>query len=866
MTTKKRPLLLFPTPIRQERSRPRSGAPRYGFPGKSSQAARFEPQLKSLAAALGSQRAAMSASAEFSEPEKVLVFEVIGSVNDFMRAVEKAGLEWLTDIKLDDLQPDDEFYALDDKGERCEGKLLEGRLYLTMTNQQALKEMLSLWRIWESDKPLPRGYAPWKHVFNQLKDVRFWNAQDRVEGTGLREDWSERLELGHDAVPFEVELWYRGDRSLRDRAEQHAQNLIGRAGGQVVRVAMIDEIRYHALAGTIPALNVESFLEGVGVESELVRCDDVMFLRPSGQGAFLTILDEEPTESEVPSADLPEGDPIAALLDGMPVQRHPLLNGRLIIDDPEDWADEYTVESRSHGTSMASLIVHGDLSWSLGPIDTPLIVRPIMKPGPKNFSGRTLEHVPDDVLPADILRTAITRMFEGQRPIAPSVRVVNLSVCDRYRPFSWSMSAWARCLDWLAFRYGILFIVSSGNCAEPIPLDIPKWQMTSANENDRRDAFLAALPRTWQVRRLLSPAESINALTVGSVNTDAAGAVSLASGCCEPYPTGTVLPSPFTRIGPGYRRSVKPDLVNSGGRAVYSEDIASRGPNAVARIRKPTRAPGHLVAAPHPSAARQAATVHSVGTSNAAALTTRSALLLHSQVIKNVLESQQCPTMGRRHQSVLLKALLVHGSSWPADQEAFDQVLESLGSDGRQRRNWGSRIFGFGIPDVDRVAYCTDQRASLLGWGDIEPEEACVYQIPLPPSLSYRREVIRLISTVAWFTPINARHHDYRRAALKVEYPGIRPKQAFGAISNDVDHLSAARGTIYHQVHVGSKAAVFGDDDYMALQINCRPAAGGLEDSVPYAVVVTLEVGEESDIPIYEEVRARVEIPVSVQT
>lgn len=867
MNDGKRPLLLFPSPIQQERSRRRGGGAAYSFPPKSRQIERFGEQFASLASALSAQRAAVTANADFAEPEKVLVFEIAGSVDTFVRAVHKAGLEWLTDLRLEDLEPDDDFYVEDKEGKRREKTKLEGRLFLTMTDQRALEEMLSLWAMWETDQRLPRGYAPWGHVFAQLRTVRFWDSSDRLEGTGLQEDWQERLNLGQTVVPFEVELWYREDRTKRDLAEHHIERLIRGVGGGVSQTAMIEEIRYHAVAGTLPAENVDAFLGGIGSEANLVRCDDIMFFRPTGQAAFISPVGEVETQLAVAELALPEGEPIAALLDGMPVQRHPLLSGRLTVDDPDEWAEDYPARARMHGTAMASLITLGDLSSGASPIDSPLLVRPIMKPAAPGLDGVSVEHIPDNVLPTDLVRRAVVRLFEGEAgedPVAPSVRIINLSVCDRMRPFARSMSAWARCLDWLSYRYGVLFVVSAGNCVVPIAVDIPKGTLATCVEQDRQDAFVAAIVRTWEDRRLLAPAESMNAITVGAIHWDASGDAALGRDACEPFPKDTRLPSPFGRIGLGYRRAIKPDVVNFGGRAVYTEAIAGGGSTALAQVRSSGRPPGQLVAAPSIGAARVAATTHSIGTSNAAALTTRAAIRLYADVVRHVLESPGRPPMGRRHQSVLLKSLLAHGAGWPSDAPEVARVLVSLGMDGRQVRSWSSRLFGFGVPDVERIALCTDQRASLIGWSDIEPEEGHRYRVPLPPSLSHRREHIRLTTTVGWFSPINARHQEYRRAAIGVEFPGLKPSAAFGATTDDVDHNATGRGTIYHQVFTGQRASVFGDDDYLEILVNCRPAAGGLEASVPYAIAVTLEVGEESDVPIYEEVRARVGVPVVV--
>jgi hypothetical protein len=60
------------------------------------------------------------------------------------------------------------------------------------------------------------------------------------------------------------------------------------------------------------------------------------------------------------SAAGPLGPPVAALFDGLPMAQHDRLRDRLAIDDPDDFAASYGAAGEQiHGTSMASLIVHG---------------------------------------------------------------------------------------------------------------------------------------------------------------------------------------------------------------------------------------------------------------------------------------------------------------------------------------------------------------------------------------------------------------------------------------------------------------------------------------------------------------------------
>jgi hypothetical protein len=70
---------------------------------------------------------------------------------------------------------------------------------------------------------------------------------------------------------------------------------------------------------------------------------------------------------------------------------------------------------------------------------------------------------------------------------------------------------------------------------------------------------------------------------------------------------------------------------------------------------------------------------------------------------------------------------------------------------------------------------------------------------------------------------------------------------------------------VQHEVFSGGKAAIFQDGDVLRITVNCREDASPLDESVPYGLAVTLEVAEGVEIPIYEEIRARIQPRVAVQ-
>ena len=127
---------------------------------------------------------------------------------------------------------------------------------------------------------------------------------------------------------------------------------------------------------------------------------------------------------------------------------------------PTDYGAAYQAHERFHGTAMASLICHGDLNDGSDPLRRVIYARPIMKPKTFSSMGRFVEYIPEDVLPVDLIHRAVRRLYEsenGHAPAAPTVRVINLSVCDKSRPFDREISPLARLLDWLSWKYKILF-------------------------------------------------------------------------------------------------------------------------------------------------------------------------------------------------------------------------------------------------------------------------------------------------------------------------------------------------------------------------------------------------------------------------
>src|SRR5690606_24885262 len=82
--------------------------------------------------------------------EMILVLEVAGDLNDFFRAVAATPeMEFLGELQSE-IDPDDDFFIVNNNDERTDKKF-GSRLFLTMTNQSALRELRSYWEEYKKD-------------------------------------------------------------------------------------------------------------------------------------------------------------------------------------------------------------------------------------------------------------------------------------------------------------------------------------------------------------------------------------------------------------------------------------------------------------------------------------------------------------------------------------------------------------------------------------------------------------------------------------------------------------------------------------------------------------------------------------------
>ena len=849
-----RPLILFGNPSTAEKARRYGGPSKFGMPNHKRQVDRLEVQFSALQNNINRGGTFFQNYATNIEPEYTLVFETVGDPQNFYTAVkhlkvEYPAIEWLMELSDDSMENTDDFYAIGSNEERDDSKRLTTKLFCIMSDKAALGQMMSLWQNYAADEnyAFPRGLAGFREVFKHLKDIHKWGIQERVEDTGLLSAWEEDLkdpDIGY--VKAQIELFFRSNDQKRKDLEIGISQMITESGGRIITTCQIPEIGYHALLAELPRDYAQKIIEKA--EVNIVMADPVMFIKPSTQASFVGIA-ETSQESEQKDTFRIINEPIVALFDGMPQENHPLLRGLLQVDDPDNYEEKYQANERVHATSMSSLILRGQSMHVDQTALRQIYVRPIMK-GSTTFRGEIIEEVPDDILIVDKIHIAVRRLFEESAGrVAPSIKIINLSIGLRYREFYNIVSPLARLLDWLSFKYRILFIVSAGNHSEDVITDMDFSDYKKMTDEEKDKFVFRYIRSDLRNRRLLSPAESMNALTIGALYEDNSKASTndRTTNVCSKG-----MPALYGSFGSGINSAIKPDIFYAGGQNYVHEDYAHRG---VLRWNKSSKtAPGIQSAAPGIYAG-SISTAFSSGTSNATALITNKAAECY-EILNDVFMTETGNSVPDAYAAVLLNAMLVHGASW-GNKMPF--IQDTLGLNGNQAKNTIHRYFGYGVPDIERVKECTKEQITLIGYGEIKQESAFVYSLPIPIEFHEHKYFRRLVLTLAYFSPIWPSSLKYREQMV---WMTIDNGSTLIGSRKEYDYHAVTRGTVQHEIFESDSIQPWDTNDAIEIKVNCKADASNIHPNllVPYALFATFEMAPEYGIDVYQRVVDKVRI------
>jgi len=497
--------------------------------------------------------------------------------------------------------------------------------------------------------------------------------------------------------------------------------------------------------------------------------------------------------------------------------------------DPDDTADY--VAPHGHGTRVAGAILYPCDIPRTGRVELPCWLH----------NARVLQadnNLPETLMPALYMEQIVGHFNDNARE--RRARIFNHSINSTRPARTVHMSTWGAAIDKLSYTHDVLVVQSAGNIVDG---EVLRHLQAGRKYPDYLSEHSC---------RIRNPAQSLNALTVGSV-AHAEWTNGHRRSMAE-----MDKPSAFSASGEGLWGSVKPDVVEYGGDYAFEEGppiiVTCCGGVAPELIRSTLHSPGAL--------SRDGA-----GTSFSAPKVAHIAAILESE-----LPEEPC---------LLYRALIANSARWPAWAEAETEKCEVL------------RRIGYGIPSVERATTNDAYRVTLVSSGvlTVAARTAHLYHVPVPESLRRPEEDrrIRIDITLSYAAlPRRTRrgHRGYLSTVL--DWDVSKSGESMDAFRRYIFHDGAdARrvpgnvfkwmlrdNTEHGEIQGMSRQASTLQKDWCYVNSNELPADFCIavvghtgwdpspERPAKYALAVSFEAVNR-DIPVYGDVRAMVE---AVQT
>lgn len=365
----------------------------------------------------------------------------------------------------------------------------------------------------------------------------------------------------------------------------------------------------------------------------------------------------------------------------------------LIGQNRNDVADY--VSPGGHGTRVAGAVLYKEEIPDEGEVTLPFWLQ----------NARVMNRdckVPDNLYPPKYILEIVNRFLGTPR----STRLYNHSI-NAWHPCRMNrMSTWAAAIDLISYEKDVLFFQSTGNLPDDSEGPIIYGVIQHLAAGRTYPQYLTMLSC-----RISNPAQSLQALTVGSVGYGDGDGMIPFGGIDEP--------SSYSKTGLGIWDSIKPDVVEYGGDSVHD------GGNPPRLLDRPLACPDLVrstMYAPGPSHDRD-----TIGTSFATPKVAH--IAAHIQA---VLPNEP---------ALLYRALIAQSARWP-DWTSSREPFETI------------RQIGYGIPNLERATSNSPFRITMITHGlqEIGPRNAHIFQVPVPAALRKPEEahVIRLDVTLSY--------------------------------------------------------------------------------------------------------------------
>lgn len=544
------------------------------------------------------------------------------------------------------------------------------------------------------------------------------------------------------------------------------------------------------------------------------------------------------------------------ILDSGANNAHPLLNPILVDADTltvdEAWGTADHEAASGHGTMMAGIVGYGSLEEALADPNTILITHKLcsVKILPPNNQEGTPKELWGAVTSQGISRAEIQN---PDKVLLFCMAVTSVEDVDRGRPSSWSGA-----IDNLSYGNGEnkrLIIISAGNV--------------------EGDDLWKAYPDSNLVSSIQNPAQSWNALTVGAYTRKVIVNDPNFNGHTPVAPNDGL--SPFSSSSTTWERKwpIKPDVVFEGGN-ILKDASENFSPHHDLELL---------------STSKRFLTGQSFDTFGATSAATAQASWFSGKI------ASEYPNLWPE----TTRALVVHSAEWR--QTMFDQFGLS-----HSKTNIGRlmRIFGYGIPNIQKALYSSESSLSMIAQEVIQPftmegsnpilNEMHFYKLPFPKEMLLQLNTlpVKLRITLSYFVEPGAgeigwkdkyryQSHGLRfdlnnvsetemefkkRINVAARAEGEKPENNSGSERWTIGSDNRSNGSIHSDFWEGTAAELATCNMLSVFPIigwwRERKQLNKVETKTRYSLVLSLETAQE-DIQLYTAIKNMIQVPVVIE-
>lgn len=539
-----------------------------------------------------------------------------------------------------------------------------------------------------------------------------------------------------------------------------------------------------------------------------------------------------------------ENAPRITFVDSGVLPSHPLLSGS--VEASESFGNFSTpFDEEGHGTMVAGIIQYGNLYKEI--IESQKTNK--LKQNFRLLSARVTDNnnfFPKETIISKTVYEAIDYFANPENDYQSSI--FNVSLGDKDSPYiqGSKMDPWSYQLDILNHKYNIAIVVSSGNY-EP--------------ESDARQ-FIKNYSHYMledQSACIIPPAISISSITVGSIAIDSVPDSHGSRKTINLPIAEHEEPSPFTRLGPGYKESIKPDTIAHGGNYALDGDIKKFITN--------DRNLGVLSTSLFNKSNNSWFEVRN-GTSFAAPYITHLLGKIKSQFPSAKGNLLRALLLSNTYENSSTRKLIVDNTA----KELKDSELDSL----IQRFN------GYGKIREDSLTNSSERCVKMYYEGELEIEKVSIFEIPIPSEIYNSKKSAYVTITIAYNPPCRDSRIDYKGVSLdfvllrgidkqtaisylckpeRKEFDQIKDIEAKFKCKMSPSGTRASKGTTIVSKHKVTNSRETAEEEYsnqFYLGIRSFRKWYSGEKPQPFAVVVTIET-EDEEINIYAPIKNRVQ-------